>query len=194
MSPHATLRAQSFAFCRDTISLCRRHSFLNGAWQMLWSPEQIKSFLPGSLLKHSAKALLALVPPRDVPFLEMLILILVTLLQITWFINLHFCLGKSNGRFLNFIFYYFYFLLFSVLLGESLSLPSQESRQVRIAFVIPINEFYQHPSCKGVLKGKHMTYTAKFHLDRVKRRLCHSQNLRLKNIFNDLENCQAKLN
>lgn len=39
-----------------------------------------------------------------------------------------------------------------------------------------------------------MTYTAKFHLDRVKRRLCHSQNLRLKNIFNDLENCQAKLN
>lgn len=44
------------------------------------------------------------------------------------------------------------------------------------------------------MKGKHMTYTPNFHLDTVKRRLCHSQYLRLKNIFNDLENCQAKMN
>lgn len=44
------------------------------------------------------------------------------------------------------------------------------------------------------MKGKHMTYTPNFNLDRVKRWLCHSQYLRLKNTFNDLENCQAKLN
>lgn len=39
-----------------------------------------------------------------------------------------------------------------------------------------------------------MTYIPNFHLDTVKRRLCHSEYLRLKNIFNDLENCQAKMN
>lgn len=52
----------------------------------------------------------------------------------------------------------------------------------------------QHAFCKGVMKGKHMTYTPNFNLDRVKSQLCHCQYLRLKNIFNDLENCQAKLN
>lgn len=70
-----------------------------------------------------------------------------------------------NGGFLNFIFSYLHFLLFSVLLGENFTLPSHESRQVRIAFVIPINEFYQHASCKGVMKGKH---TPNFNLDRAK--------------------------
>lgn len=39
-----------------------------------------------------------------------------------------------------------------------------------------------------------MTYNPNFNLDRVERRLCHSQYLRLKIIFNDLENCQAKPN
>lgn len=39
-----------------------------------------------------------------------------------------------------------------------------------------------------------MTYNPDFNLDRVERQLCHSQYLRLKNIFNGLENCQAKAN
>lgn len=44
------------------------------------------------------------------------------------------------------------------------------------------------------MKGKHMTYIPNFHLDTAQRRLCHSQYLRLNNVFNDLENCQAKMN
>lgn len=78
------MRAQSFALCRAAISLCRRGSFsveIGRCSEALGKQNLSCLFL--CLFIQSAKAPLALVPPRDVPFLEMLILIPITLLQIT---------------------------------------------------------------------------------------------------------------
>lgn len=75
--------AQSFALCRAAISLCRS-SFSVEIGRCSEAPSKKNlSCLFLSLFIHPAKALLALAPPRDVPFLEMMILIPITFLQIT---------------------------------------------------------------------------------------------------------------